>query len=50
MGKRMANLFMLDRLPERSDEEYTPRGRKDGFTYEREDTRYDYDYNRRKEK
>ena len=38
---------MFDRLPERSDEEYTPRGREDGFTYEREDTRYDYDYNRR---
>ena len=37
----------FDRFPERSDEEYTPRGRKDGFTYEREDSRCDYDYNRR---
>lgn len=39
---------MLDRLPERSDEDYTPR-RRNGFTYERQDTRYDYDYNRRED-
>ena len=37
---------MQDRLPERSDDEYTPMC-KNGFTYEREDSRYDYDYNRR---
>ena len=40
--------MIIERLPERRDEETEPR--KDGFTYEREDTRYDYDYNRRDKK
>lgn len=37
----------MDRLPERSDEDYTPRQRNGSFTYERQDARYDFDYNRR---
>ena len=37
----------MDRLTERSDEDYTPRKRNHGFTYERQDNRYDFDYNRR---
>lgn len=41
---------MMDRLPERSDEDFTPRRQSGKFTHEREDTRYDYDYTRREEK
>lgn len=40
---------MPERLPELSDYDYTPRRRGDRFTYEREDVRYDNDYNRREE-
>ena len=39
----------MDRLCERSDEDYTPRRVSGKFTYEREDNRYDIDYNRREE-
>lgn len=39
---------MLDRLSKRSDEDYSPK-RRNGFTYERQDTREDYDYERRED-